>query len=258
MTLLYLLYDLIPIQNPEYFQNGFKLFSLHKSLLKLCLGFDIIFCISASVKQDLVDLVSEQALTLQAELEVIPLGVSSANVNQKSMSLTKDPGEKYLLQVGTLEPRKGHVGVLEAMPYVWERDPSVRLVIVGKLGWLSEDIVKLIQNNAESGNKVTWISNADDEVLDFYYENSDLLIMSSYAEGYGLPLIEASKHGLPKLARDIPVFREVSPSNTWFFSADDPKSLGIEILTAMKQQKYPAAQLPGDWSKAALIIQNRV
>jgi glycosyltransferase involved in cell wall biosynthesis len=63
------------------------------------------------------------------------------------------------------------------------------------------------------------------------YSASTCLIAASYGEGFGLPLIEAAQHGLPILARDIPVFREVAGKHASYFTANDPEELAKAIET---------------------------
>ena len=66
---------------------------------------------------------------------------------------------------------------------------------------------------------------ASDEYLTAIFANSAALIAASYGEGFGLPIIEAGYYGIPIIARDIPVFREVGTSNTVFFNATQPHEL---------------------------------
>ena len=70
-----------------------------------------------------------------------------------------------------------------------------------------------------------WFDSADDDQLSSIYAQCDCLIAASEVEGFGLPLIEAAYHGLPILARDIRVFREVAGENASYFSGRDPEEL---------------------------------
>ena len=51
------------------------------------------------------------------------------------------------------------------------------------------------------------------------------------AEGFGLPLVEAAQHGLPIIARDIPLFREVAGEHAYYFLGEDPKGLANTLRT---------------------------
>ena len=65
---------------------------------------------------------------------------------------------------------------------------------------------------------------ASDEYLEKIYVASSCLIAAAEGEGFGLPLIEAARHGLPIIARDIPVFREVAGEHVYYFAGQPPTS----------------------------------
>ena len=81
-----------------------------------------------------------------------------------------------------------------------------------------------------------------DEYLEKVYAASTCLVAASYGEGFGLPLIEAAQHGLPVIARDIPVFREVAGEGAFYFSGQSPEDLSQSIkrwLTLRNTDSHP-------------------
>jgi glycosyltransferase involved in cell wall biosynthesis len=81
-------------------------------------------------------------------------------------------------------------------------------------------------------------------MLSWLYQNCAAMIAASFAEGYGLPLIEAARHGCPVLVRDIPVFREVAQTYAYYFAADPAADLSNAILGWLAlhaQNKHPAS-----------------
>jgi len=126
--------------------------------------------------------------------------------------------------VGTLEPRKEHSQVLDAFELMWSEGKDKKLLIVGKKGWCVENLSKRIKNHHQYNKNLIWLENCSDEFLTELYSKSKGLIAASWAEGYGLPLIESYKSGLSVFCRDIPVFREVANKFATFFSATDPQS----------------------------------
>ena len=66
------------------------------------------------------------------------------------------------------------------------------------------------------------------------YERATGVIAASYGEGFGLPIVEARRHGKPVLARDIPVFREVADRSASFFTSDDRGKLAEQIAAWLK------------------------
>ena len=132
---------------------------------------------------------------------------------------------KAFLMVGTVEPRKGHGQVLAAFAHLWARQLDVALVIVGKRGWMVEEVEALINASPELGSRLFWLDNISDEYLERLYRSCAALVAASEGEGFGLPLVEAASHRLPVIARDLPVFREVAGDHAFYFDATSPTGL---------------------------------
>jgi len=132
--------------------------------------------------------------------------------------------------VGTVEPRKGHDLVLDAFDIFWSQPDSDKvLVIVGKEGWRNEKVINKIKNHKQLGKRLFWLQGISDEYLNLVYNSSTCLIAASVGEGFGLPLIEAAKHNIPIIARDIPVFREVAGSQAAYFNCTHDSELATFI-----------------------------
>ncbi len=134
------------------------------------------------------------------------------------------------LMVGTLEPRKGHAQVLAAFEWLWRQGHRVNLVIVGKLGWMVDALAEALRSHPERERHLFWLEAIGDDYLEAVYAASTCLIAASYGEGFGLPLVEAARHKLAILARDIPVFREVAGRHAAYFSGLGPADLGQAVL----------------------------
>ncbi len=158
----------------------------------------------------------------------------------------------YFLMVGTLEPRKGHQVALDAFERLWSAGKDVSLVIVGRPGWLTEGLMERIRGHAELGRRLVWLDDADDAALEAAYRGAHALIAASEAEGFGLPLVEAMLRGVPVLASDIPVFREVGGSWAHYFTQGDPVALA-DLVAARAAEPRP--DLSGfswiSWDEAA-------
>ena len=87
-------------------------------------------------------------------------------------------------------------------------------------------------------------NNLSDTELDYCYKNSKALVNPSLVEGFGLPLVEALHKGLPVLASDIPVFREVGEDFCTYFDLDSPNSLADIIIKIEKENKMPEVRKP--------------
>lgn len=139
---------------------------------------------------------------------------------------------KAFLMVGTLEPRKGHTLALDAFDILWNEGKKPKLVIIGKPGWKSEALTLRIQNHPHLGANLFYLDSATDDELAYSYTNASALLSISEAEGFGLPNIEAASYGLPILARDIEVFREVCGDGAYYLANDlNPQILARNLQT---------------------------
>jgi glycosyltransferase involved in cell wall biosynthesis len=144
--------------------------------------------------------------------------------------------------VGTIEPRKGYAQALSAFERLWSAGVDVRLALVGKQGWMVDGLVKRMVRHPELGKRLFWLKGISDAYLEEVYAASTCLLAPSEAEGFGLPLIEAARHKLAILARDIPVFREVAGEHAAYFSGNDPEDLATAVgdwLALFKNGRHP-------------------
>lgn len=153
-------------------------------------------------------------------------------------SMSRQP---FLMSVGTIEPRKGYGQTLDAFEQLWANGVEIGLVIVGQPGWGTEALVARLAKHPERNRRLFWLADASDEMLVRIYKTAYGLLAASEGEGFGLPLIEAAQHGLPILARDLPVFREIAGNNATYFSAQTPGALAISVqnwLTAWADDRH--------------------
>jgi len=148
------------------------------------------------------------------------------NAARAMAALEKRP---TLLMVGTLEPRKGQAQALAACELLWAKGVEVNLVIVGKNGWLVDELAAHLKDHPEREQRLFWFNGVSDEMLVQLYEHSSALLAASEGEGFGLPLIEAAQKGLPIIARGIPVFREVAGEHAFYFDGKAPHDLATAI-----------------------------
>jgi len=234
-----LVYDLLPIRLPDCFAPDMA--QHHRDWLKAVASFDGALCISRDVAQDLMQWYLENQIDVsQLRIDTFKLGADIGTFNGPPS--TKKPSQppklrrfglaraKTFLMVGTIEPRKGYGAVLDAFDALWRDDCDHRLIIVGREGWTHlpdqwrASIIAVrdrMDHHTERFRKLVWMSCADDDQLALAYRQADCLIAASYGEGFGLPIIESYQRGVPVLARDIAVFREVAPAGTVFFRQDN-------------------------------------
>jgi alpha-1,2-rhamnosyltransferase len=79
-----------------------------------------------------------------------------------------------------------------------------------------------------------------DKSLEHAYSHATALVFPSYVEGFGLPLVEAMQRGLPAMASDIPVFREIGGDYMAYFDLATPQSLTDLVVDMERTQRFPA------------------
>ena len=220
----FVVHDLLPVRLPQCFPPEAE--ALHAAWLAVVAQADGALCISQSVADDLRAWLDEQFTKARPSLQVttFPLGHDIEN-SVPTRGLPEEAGQMMarlaarptFLMVGTVEPRKGHAQTLAAFEQLWARGLDVNLAIVGKQGWMVESLVDNLCGHKERGQRLFWLEGISDEYLERIYNIAAGLIAASEGEGFGLPLIEAARHGLPIIARDIPVFREVAGQYATYF-----------------------------------------
>jgi glycosyltransferase involved in cell wall biosynthesis len=151
---------------------------------------------------------------------------------------------RFVLMVGTLEPRKGHAQAISAFEQLWAEGEVTKLVVVGNVGWKAKDLVRRLRTHPQAGKNLVWLEGLSDEGLCHLYERAHGVLVASEAEGFGLPFVEAARFGKPVLARDIPVYREVAGNHATFFRARDAAALADELrrwLAAIVRGTAPCA-----------------
>ena len=234
-------YDILPVLIPHRFpagtQGGFERW------LEATAATDGVICISAAVADDYRRWVAEKVPGRHGCLEIgcfhlgadidnsAPTSGLPADADDVLAALSHRP---TFLMVGTIEPRKGHLQAIRAFERLWASGTEANLVIVGAQGWTSlpeemrgiiPEIVAVLQKHPERGRRLFWLEGISDEYLEKVYAAATCLLAASEGEGFGLPLIEAARHQVPILARDLPIFREVAGNHAAYFVADSDAEL---------------------------------
>ena len=140
-------------------------------------------------------------------------------------------GQRYLLMVGTIEPRKSHAIALDAMEQLWAVGQDLCLVIAGRQGWLVDDLMVRIRGHAELGRRLFFFDGPTDAEIAFLYRHAQALLFLSKGEGFGLPLVEAAHYGTALICSDLPVFREIGEGFAWFVDHTSGTKVAAGILS---------------------------
>ena len=116
---------------------------------------------------------------------------------------------RYMLMVGTIEPRKNALLAATAVARLRQRGRDFQLVLVGRRGWSNRKEIATLSKMAQEG-VVVWPGYVTDPHRDALYAGASALLLPSAYEGFGMPLVEAMAAGVPCLCSAIPVFEEVA------------------------------------------------
>ena len=240
VKLYFMVYDLLPILNPNYFPAHMP--SSHAIWLDDITDLaDELICISQSVADELSLWLKSQN---KPKLKISALHLGADIVKSKSQNIQKEPKLTFLM-VGTIEPRKGHAEILEAFEILWSQDIDINLLIVGKKGWDMDSFLAKLNSHPFLDKNLFYYQDSDDEKLSHLYQTSHALILASQAEGFGLPLVEAAQYKLPIITRDIPVFHEVASTYAYYFpNTTNPQTIAKSLqewLELYKTNKHPAS-----------------
>ncbi|MFP3941342.1 MAG: glycosyltransferase family 4 protein [Thermoanaerobaculia bacterium] len=140
-----------------------------------------------------------------------------------------DSPEGFVLSVGTLEPRKNLETLLEAWSRLHRRrGDAPPLVLAGKLGWSADTLRRRVEEAAHAG----WLLHlgyVDEATLAALYRRTRLFVFPSHYEGFGLPVLEAMAAGVPVVASDLPVLREVAGDAVLYAPPLDPEAWTLRI-----------------------------
>ncbi|HJP97614.1 MAG TPA: glycosyltransferase family 1 protein [Rhodanobacteraceae bacterium] len=234
----FVFYDALAGRHPEWFPEDLSMW-MRRWYQTIAEVSDGVVAISRSSAEDLRDWLMENGLQRDRPLPIswahigadIGASVPSRGVDESiERAIRTWSGSQVFLMVGTVEPRKGQSQALDAFERLWAAGASERLVVVGRQGWRTEAFAQRLRSHPEFGKRLFWFSGITDEMLQALYAASSVLLAASFGEGFGLPLIEAAQHGLPILARDLPVFREVAGDAAVYFDAPDAEALAHAIV----------------------------
>lgn len=245
-----IVHDLLPVTLPDFFHLGMRV-RFPEWLTFVVATADLILTDSAATKADLRAWLADQAglpaeVRARAGIEVCRLG--SDALPKVASEPQRDPARPALLVVGTVEPRKAVDVVVAAAQQLRAGGMKLHLTVVGACGWADEALVAEL-HRLQSQGWLRWLQQADDRELAHCYAEHDLLVAASRGEGYGLPLAEAAAAGLPVVARDLPVFREILADQARYFRRDT--QLADTIATALREPPVLSAAPRRSWRDAA-------
>jgi glycosyltransferase involved in cell wall biosynthesis len=196
-------HDLIPLDHPEYARPGGAALYRRKMATVTALASAVLVNSEATAER--------LAAHLHAAGRSVPLHVAPLAPTFAPSASTPTDGSPYFVMVATLEPRKNHLLLLNVWRRMLETREAAtvpRLVLVGRRGWENENLLDMLDRcPALEAVVVERNGLADRQVRDLI-AGARALLLPSFAEGFGLPVVEAMALGTPVIASDLPALRE--------------------------------------------------
>jgi len=168
------------------------------------------------------------------------------------------PGNQVWLSVGTIEPRKNHLTLLEAHDLYWERSSQKRpLVLAGGPGWLSGGVHEKIAIREKEG-RVRYAGYVSEDELNQLYAQAFAFIYPSHYEGFGLPVLEAMERGVPVISSSTTSLPEVGGDTVEYFDPRSPEQLAERMLALEGDEAHRMALVEKARHRAAEFSWGRV
>lgn len=212
VTPVFVVHDLLPLDYPEYFPRGYKTRFQRRVETMFRHGRAFITTTNAVRERLLVEMESRgQPLV---PIHVAPLPSSLNNSTSDDHTDAELETVPYFVTVGTIEPRKNHLMLLNIWRQLAEASDNScsvpKLVIVGGRGWENEQVIDKLDRSMLIRPHVLEGAGLSTTGLIRLVANARALLMPSHAEGYGLPMVEALTLGTSVVATDAPEFQEVT------------------------------------------------
>ena len=198
-----LIHDLIPLQHPEFARAGHA--DRHRRRIATTASLaDAIVVNSAATGEALTPWLAGRPAP--PPIAIAPLGVTPPSVQDPPVAM-----RPYFVALGTIEPRKNHLLLLN----LWRQFAATlgaaapRLVVVGRRGWENENVLDMLERCAAIDGLVRESGALPDREVASLLRGARALLFPSFAEGFGLPLAEALALGVPAIASDLRSLREV-------------------------------------------------
>lgn len=192
-----MIYDLIPIVRPEFFDR--TLTTAFERFLRSAIPLaDIIFAISHATGRDIVKWAASEQIPLRSPPQVVPIGTGFRHSKPAPALPAGLVAGEYVLFVSTIEARKNHVLAFRAWRRLIESSVSKtvpKLVFAGRIGWMIEDLMQSLENCNYLDGNIVIVKGAQDAVLARLYTDARFTIFPSHYEGWGLPVSESLSFG---------------------------------------------------------------
>lgn len=199
--IIVMIHDAIPVEYPEFHAPA-AVRRFRKKLEIASKYADRVISISNAACESVAKVLEETGRV--PEILRAYIGLTKFQPKYANFPEAIDLTRPYYVTVGTIEPRKNHNLLLDVWQELPENGPQ--LVICGTRGWMNTSLFERLDAGARN---VIELPNLKDETIAAVIAESQGLLFPTFAEGFGLPPVEALSLGVPVYCSDLPVFYEV-------------------------------------------------
>jgi len=264
--LIVTIHDLSFERYPETFSWKKRLWHIFINPKKICQRADKIMAISESTKNDLISIYGIHPEKITVIFNGLPEKFKPISHNDGNLIKIKEKYNlpyKFILYLGTIEPRKNIVGIIRAFnmsqKYAKKNNREdilkFKLVLAGYSGWLSKKIFQEAEKS-EFKEKIIFIDSISDDDKEYLYNLASVFVYPSLFEGFGFPPLEALKCGIPTITSNNSSLPEVAGENAILIDPTKPTEIYEalkEILSSKElQEKLKSKPVPEfSWRKTA-------
>ncbi|HET6941610.1 MAG TPA: glycosyltransferase family 1 protein [Sphingomicrobium sp.] len=254
---VHLIHDLIPITRPQFCRPGEA--KKHSDRMRHALE-SATGIIGNS--QDTLDELATFASSVQLAMPAsVAAWISGVQISEPVVA--RSLGRPHFVSIGTIEGRKNHVLLLNVWRHLVARlgDQAPILILIGQRGWEADEATTILDGEQGLNGHVREFSRCEDRDLLDLLSGATALLMPSFAEGFGLPIIEALQVGTPVIASDLPVFRELAGDIPEYLHPSDADGWEAAIQSFMargadyqRQKSRMSGYLAPTWQEHFAIV----
>lgn len=236
LPLVMTVHDVLPLRFPELFTrvNATHMRLMAKAVLPRA---DRVITGSAFTRAELVELVGVPV----DRIEVVPYASGPrfrpGEPDRERLRARFGLGGRYVVCVGTLEPRKNLVAALRAFRHVAAEHDDLTLAVVGGQGWRNEAFERELEQDA---GRVVSTGHVSDEELAGLYAGAECLVFPSLSEGFGFPVLEAMACGTPVVSSDRTSLPEVVGDAGLLVDPEDDEQIAAALARILASPQLAA------------------
>lgn len=241
---VFYLHDIIPYDYPEYGLLGDDQLHARRVVAMAKYG-DLVLVNSRHTSQRFEAFCAAHALTAPPSAALL-VGVEDA-FRQAALPPRNGVGapwfpDPYFVSVGTIEPRKNHLLLLHLWrSFAHQGIDAGKLVLIGRRGSNSRSVADFLDRNRTLRDRVIELGDVRDQQMIRLVRGARAVLQPSFAEGWGMPLVEAAALGTPVLCADIPPFRECGADALVYLDPLDGPAWKREVLALARSDTRRAA-----------------